>query len=249
MSVGKYPLIVILALVLPDVVCAQDSTNYSTLSLHTGLSRIANKDEFQSPYTYRGIGLLANFSYSNVRARGQHVLEFIYSGGRTRSIVSPQANNILVRFGYDYLRDLKPKTKDQKFVALLGPGLHTLLNNTNYLPAIETPKSYFSGSVFLTLSGNILYHLNKKNSVSLRSAFPLFGVVHRPDFEINGKTLTKAMLIGKANLFSAVLEYNYQMTTSLHVTGAVNYSYFSYVEPRPIAILQNSFLVGLRKKF
>lgn len=228
---------------------AQDSLKHSTLSFSVGLNSISNKDAFQSPYTYRGTNLLFNSTYIGFGAKGQHIIDLTYSGGQIKSIVSPQANNQLLRLNYDYLFNLKGKNTNEKFTPSLGIGFHTLLSNTNYLPKVESPKSYFSGVAYLTLSGNILYRLNKKSSIRTQLGLPVVGLVYRPDFEINGKTLTKTTLIGKSNLFSIKLEYDYKVTPKLSLTATYNYNYFTFDEPRPITILQNGLSIGLRKIF
>lgn len=68
---------------------------------------------------------------------------------------------------------------------------HTEAINEHWPTKVESPKSYLSGGAYLTLNRNILYHLNKKSSVRMQLGLPLFGLVYGPDFEINGKTLTK----------------------------------------------------------
>jgi hypothetical protein len=249
MSIGKCYVSFVFVLALSNAIHAQDSLKYSTLSFGIGLNTISNKDAFQSPYTYRGTNLLFNSTYTRFRTKGQHIIDLTYSGGQIESIVSPKADNKLLLFNYDYLFNLKTQGANEKFLTSLGFGLHTLLSNTNYLPEVESPKSYLSGGAYLTVSGNILYHLNKKNSVRVQLGLPLFGLVYRPDFEINGKTLTKATLIGKSNLFSIKLEYDYKLTPKLDLTATYNYNYFSFDEPRPILILQNGLSIGLRKTF
>jgi len=249
MSVRICFIISVLALALSSVAHGQDSLKYSALSLNIGLNKLSNKDEFQSPYTYKGTNLLLNFMYTSARKKGEHIVDVTYSGGQIKSVVSPNADNQLFLFYYDYLFNLTSKKPDEKFRPSLGFGVHSLLSNTNYLPDVEGPTSYLSGGAFLTFSGNILYRLNKKSSVRVQAGLPVFGFVYRPDFEINGKTLTKATVLGKGNLFSVKVAYDYKLSSKLCLTAAYNYNYFSFDEPRPIAILINAFSVGLRKTF
>lgn len=249
MSIRKCYVSFVLVLALSNAIHAQDSLKYSTLSFGIGLNTISNKDAFQSPYTYRGTNLLFNSTYTRFRTKGQHIIDLTYSGGQIESIVSPKADNKLLLFNYDYLFNLKTKSANVKFIPSLGFGVHTLLSNTNYLPEVESPKSYLSAGAYFTLSGNILYHLNRKSSVRMQLGLPLFGLVYRLDFEINGKTLTKTTLIGKSNLFSIKLEYDYKLTPKLNLTATYNYNYFTFEEPRPIIILQNGLSIGLRKTF
>src|SRR5688572_26002414 len=174
-----------LVVTLSEVTVAQDSLKYSTISLSIGLNNIFNKDEFQSPYNYRGTNQLFNSTYTRFTTKGQLIIDLTYSGGRIESIVSPEAKNKLLLLNYDYLFKLKAKWINKKLIPSLGIGLHTLLSNTNYLPEIEAPLSYLSGGSYLTLSGNILYHLSKKSSLRMQFGLPVFGLVYRPDFEIN----------------------------------------------------------------
>ena len=249
MSVRIFIIIFVLALALSSVAHGQDSLKYSAISLSIGLNKLSNKDEFQSPYTYKGTNLLLNFMYTRASKKGQHIIDVTYSGGQIKSVVSPPADNQLFLFNYDYLFNLSAKKPDDKFIPSLGIGVHSLFSNTNYLPDVEGPISYLSGGAFLTFSGNILYRLNKKSSIRVQAGLPVFGVVYRPDFEINGKTLTKTTALGKGNLFSVKLEYDYKLSSKLYLTAAYNYNYFSFDEPRPITILTNGLLVGLRKTF
>lgn len=248
MSIRKYLTVVVLILALSHKTNAQDSLKYSTLSFSLGINSVSNKDEFQSQYTYHGTNLLFNSTYTRFNSNGQHILDLTYSRGKIKSIVSPDANNTLLLFNYDFLVNLR-KSIYGKFSPSLGGGLHSFLSRTNYLPEVEGSTNYFSGGMYLTLSGNILYRLNNKSSVKMQFGLPLFGVAYRPDFEINGKTLTKTTLIGKSILFSAKLEYNYKLTRNLSLTATYSYNYFTFDEPRPITILQNGLLIGLRKTF
>jgi len=242
MSIRKCFMNFVLVLALSNVTHAQDSLKYSALSFGIGLNTMSNKDAFQSPYTYRGTNLLFNSTYTRFRTKGQYIIDLTYSGGQIESIVSPKADNKLLLFNYDYLFNFKANSLNKKFTPSLGIGLHTFLSNTNYLPKVESPKSYLSGGAYLTLSGNIHYHLNKKSSVRMQVGLPIFGLVYRPNFEIKGKTLTKTTLIGK-------LEYDYKLSPKLNLTATYNYNYFAFDEPRPITILQNGLLIGLRKTF
>ena len=236
-------------LTLTTNINAQDSTRSSALAFNIGLNTTYNKDKFQSPYTYSGTNLLINSTFTRSQAKGQHRIDLTYSGGHIKSIVSPEANTTLLLLSYDYLLNLRSKKSDRKFMPSLGMGLHTLLSNVNYLPKIESPVNYLSGCAYLTLSGNASYIFSNKSRVTIQGALPFFGLVYRPDFEINGKTLTKTAFWAKGNLFNVKLEYEYTLTPKLNITATYQYSYFTYDEPRPVTILQNGFLIGLKRTF
>ena len=227
---------------------AQDSLNYSTISFAVGINSIANKDLFQSPYTYKGTNLVVGASYTKFREKGQHIVDFNFSGGHIESVVSPQAKNQLLMLYYDYLFNFKMLAAG-KIRPSLGMGLHSMLSNTNYLPEIEGPKSYQSGGAYLTVGGAISYRLNKKSGFNLQLGLPVFGLVYRPDFEINGNTLAEAAFIGKGGLFSAKLEYSYRIAAKLSVTARYTFNYFAFDDPRSIDIMQNALSIGLRKVF
>jgi hypothetical protein len=244
----KYFLSIVLTSSLINVSLGQDTLKHSTLSLGVGLNRLVNKDQFQSPYTYRGTNLLIRAAYTRTRKKGMHGIDLTYSGGPMRSVVSPKATNKLLLFNYDCLFKIRTKATGEKLTAYLGPGIHTLFNSTNYLPGVELSKNYLSAGVYLILTGKIRYQLNKKSNISMRAGLQAFGVVYRPDFEIDGKTLTKITHIGKSNLVSARPEYSYMLNSTLDLTVAYDYTYFSFDEPRPIGILQNGLSIGFRKK-
>jgi hypothetical protein len=246
MNLRNYFLLSILALALSNASVAQDSL-HSTLSVSVGINKISNKDLFQSPYTYRGIAPRINAVYSNYTSKGKHTVDLMYSGGQIRSSISPQATNHLLLLNYDYLFNIR--LTNQKVNVSLGVGIHTFLAQTNYLPKIASPITYSTGGAYLTLGGQISYQMSKKSRLNLLAGLSVFGVTYRPDFEINGKTLTKTALPGKPNLFCTRLDYSYTLTSKLSVITTYTYSFFTYNEPRPIVILQNSLLLGLKKSF
>lgn len=228
---------------------AQDSVQHSTLSMGMGVSALLNKDRFQSPYTYRGTNVAVNALYTNISAKGEHIIDLTYSGGSIQSVVSPKADNRLIFFSYDYLFNIKTIISRDKFKPSLGFGVHTLLSSTNFLSEVASPKNYLSGIAYLTLSGKIQYQITKRSAVEMQFALPVAGLVYRPTFDINGKTMTKTTFFGESTFVSAKLTYYYKLTTNLKLTAAWNYTYFAFDEPRPITLLQNSFVIGLTKKF
>jgi hypothetical protein len=242
--------ITIAACVHPYILYAQDSLNYSTLSLHIGGSQVMNKDMFQSPYTYRGLNFSFSSAYTRVRNENREILEFMYTGGNIQSIVSPKANNRIFVFNYDRLFGVRPATANKKLSLSAGIGLRTLLSSTNYLPDIELPRTYISASAWLALSGSVTYRFNNNSTLSLKTGIPIFGVVHRPDFEINGKTLTRATFAGKNILFSAGLTYSYRLSPKVNLVAAFRYHYFTFDGRAPsLSLLQNGLTMGVKKRF
>jgi hypothetical protein len=249
MSIDKYFLSLALLLALSNVTQGQDSLKHSTLSMSIGVNNTSNKDEFQSPYTYKGTNLLFHSTYTKFATTGQYFVDFTFSQGKFESIVSPKADNALLLFNYDYLFNLKTKGTNGKFYPSLGFGVHTLLSNSNYLPEIESSNSYLTAGAYLALSGNLTYRISDRSTLRIQLALPVFGLVYRPDFEINGKTLTKTTSIGQSGLFSAKLEYAYKLNPKLSVLATYTYNYFTFDEPRAITILQNGLSIGIRRTF
>ena len=91
MNRERYFLSLAMLLLILNAATAQDSLNYSTLAINIGVSNTLNKDQFHSPYTYKGTNFLFNSTYNNFRAKGMHMVDFTYSKGATKSIVSPKA--------------------------------------------------------------------------------------------------------------------------------------------------------------
>lgn len=249
MSRGKRLLVAVLLLVITNIVCAQDSLKHTSFSLSVGGNEVLNKDEFQSPYTYRGASLHVNSNYTIRRGRREQVIDFTYSAGQVKSIVSPRADTKMLFLNYDYFYALKTSRTNRSFHISFGPGLHTFLSSTNYLPDVELPVRYSSASAYLTLSGKLASQLSKRSHVSMQLVLPVLGLVYRPDFEIDGKTLTKLTLPGKANLFCIDLGYEYGLRSRLTLKANYRYNYFTFDQPRHITILSNGISLGVMKNF
>jgi hypothetical protein len=250
MSTRKFFIVLLTAApTLLNAAFGQDSLKQTTFSINIGLNKVANKDEFQSPYTYKGANLFINAAYKRITKSRHQIIDLSYSVGSVESVVSPEADNKMILLDYDYLFDLSTKTAPGKVSPSLGFGLHTMLSSTNYLPGIEAPKSYSTGSAWLTLSGDVLYRLNRRSYLELQFGLGAIGVAYRPDFEINGKTLMKITTIGESYLFSTRLTYNYRIASKLYLTAVYSYCYFTFDRPQPITILQNGLLAGLRRTF
>jgi len=226
----------------------QDILPRSTVSLNLGANSIMNNDEFQSPYTYRGTNILINTTYSRINLKTRHLIDVTYTGGTVQSEVSPKANSTLFLLNYDYLFNLK-SLQSRKFTVAVGMGLRTLFNSTNYLPTIELPNNYITTGAYITGTGNFLFQINNRSSIEAQLAIPIAGIVYRPDFEVNGRTLTKATLAGRNFLFTGKLNYVYALRSGFSLQATYHYNYFNFEEPRSITILQNGFSIGLQKKF
>lgn len=244
----KYLLNLIIGLLVTTMAYSQDTLQKTTISINVGVNNFINKDEFQSPYIYKGTSPIFRFAYAKTGARSQHLIDLTYAPGKMKSTVSPEADNQLFSLKYDYLFRINAGKPDSKFRFYAGPGVYGFLSNTNYFPDIEQPKSNQSTSVNLLLSGKASYQFNAKSSLILQAGISAIGMVHRPNFEVYGDQLTNLTFIGKNNLALVKLAYNYQLTPKWSGSLNYNYSYFSYQEPKPVTILQNSLQLGLRYK-
>lgn len=248
MNATRHITLLLLACSCTLTVWAQDDASHSTLSLGVGVNSLSNKDAFQSPYTYKGTNPVFNAVYTHNRAKGRHVADLSYTFGNVKSVVSPLAKNNLVMLNYDYLFNLRYRKSDSRFVPSLGIGTHTLVSSTNYLPEVASPKTYVTAAAYVTLGAEVIYHINRKSYIRMQAAIPVFGIVYRPDFEINDNALTEVATIGNSNLLSGRIEYVYKLGPKLDILAAYNYGYFSYDDPRPVTILQHSVWLGLRVK-
>ncbi|MEJ1241008.1 hypothetical protein WBG78_22870 [Chryseolinea sp. T2] len=233
------------ALALSVTVCAQDSLRSSTLSFSGGLDATLRKDQLKLPYEYSGTNLAFNSTYTRFQQKGQHVIDFTYSSGKIHAPAYPDGNNKNIFINYDYLFNLK--TKSKKFKPSLGMGLHTIVTNVDYYPGIPSnQRKYSSTGSYLTLTGNLAYQLGKRSTLSLQVSLPVVGVITRKHDEISGGNFTSFTFAGQSVLMSAKLEYCYQLTKKLGLIASYRYSYFKYTDPWMLNVNNNGLFFGLR---
>jgi hypothetical protein len=249
MNKVKFPAIIILHIALTHVSEAQSIRAYSTFSLKLGAGQTLTKDEFQSQYTYKGFNPLIHASYERVKTRGQHNLDLSYSSGQIKSVVSPRASQKLISVNYDYFFNTKARKINRRLNTSVGVGLHAFLIGINYLPDIEQSLNNYSANLYLTLSMRMLYKFSNKSQIKVQVELPTVGVVYRPDFEINGKTLTKITTLNEKFLISTVLGYEFMVSSKVSLTADYYFKYFAVDEPRPLVNVQNSFSLGVKYKF
>jgi hypothetical protein len=245
----KFPVIIILHIALTHVSEAQNIRAYSTLSLKVGAGQSLTKDEFQSPYTYKGLNPVIHASYERIKTRGQHNLDLSYSSGQIKSVVSPRANQKLMSLNYDYFFNTKARKINQRLYTSAGMGLHTFLSSVNYLPSIEQSLNNYSANLYLTLSVRALYKFSNKSQIKVQVELPTVGVVYRPDFEINGKTLTKITTLNEKFLISTILGYEFTLSSKVNLTADYYFKYFAVDEPLPLVNIQNGLSLGVKYKF
>jgi len=226
---------------------AQDSLRSSFLGLSVGTGQLLNKDQFQSPFTYKGNNLFFQANYALSTSRGQHIVDFSYSTGTIKSVISPAAQNKLLVLKYAYLFRLG--NNHAPLTTHLGAGVSTLGSITNYLPGIESPKTYITSSTALTLNGKLSYTPTPIHQLLLDATLPIASFVYRPDFDINGKGHTGITSMAKNVGLIANLGYEYNLNRKYKLALNYQYTYFTYAKPRPISILQNGVTVGFKKQF
>ena len=241
----KYLICLAAALALSVTVCAQDSIRYSTWSFSGGYDAMSRKDQLNLPYEYTGTNLAFNSTYTRFRSKGQHVVDFTYSGGQIQAPVYSNANNNNIFINYDYLFNLR--TKSRKFMPSLGLGLHTIVTKVDYYPRLlSTQAKYLSTGAYLTLTGNLAYQLGKRSTLRLQVSLPVVGVITRKHDEVTGGKLSSFTYPGQSLLMSAKLEYCYQLTTKLGLIASYRYSYFKYTDPWMLNVTNNGLFFGLR---
>jgi hypothetical protein len=227
----------------------QDTLRHFSLSPYAGVANLQLKDKFQSPYTYSGMNPLIGLRGTMTGSKGSHYLDLSYSWGKIQSIVSPIANTATLTVHYDYLFYLTKPNNRKRLVVSAGLGLHSITNRSTYLPNIELPVDYISSSAFLSATGQVHYSLNKKNQFTAQASLPIAGIIYRPDFDVNGKSLLKFASPTSSQLFYFKASYARLLRPSLHLTATYDYSYFSTDKPRPMTLLNQGLTIGLRKTF
>ena len=225
---------------------AQDSTRHNTFGVRIGMAGIHIKDEFQSPYTYKGTNFQFGLSYVHTTPRHQHEFAVDLLSGHLQSAVSPRGNGQIGFFSYDYFFQKRKLT--HKLDGQLGLGLHAVASRINYLPEVELPVTYLTAGGFLALDGRLRYQLSPRSALELNASVSTVGVVYRPDFDINGKSSTRAAYLGNSLFYTVKVAYVYQVNPKLDLTLGYRYQYFTYREPRPIYLSQHSLYVGVRVK-
>lgn len=240
---------ILLAALMSSGLHAQDSLRYSAVSVGTGVRQVLNKDKFQSPYTYKGIDPSFNVGYLNVTPKRKHSLDLGYTTGKIESAVSPKANNQLLTLDYDYLLNVTPAGGNKRFSFFAGPGIQAFMSSTNYLPGVEMSGSYLSAAAYLSLNGEAVYHPGNRSRLELKVSVPVGGFVYRPDFEVNGESMTKASVIGNSLLLNAGLQYVYQLKSDLSIIASYQFNYFQFDEPRAVNVLWHGLSIRLCKRF
>ncbi|HEY5747778.1 MAG TPA: hypothetical protein VIU12_17010 [Chryseolinea sp.] len=248
MNIHRTACVIVVSL-YTHVSSGQDTLRNTSLSFRAGVGVLYMKDEFQSPYTYSGTNPLIGLTGVMNRSRGSHNLDLSFSWGKIQSIVSPKANTATLSVHYDYLVQLTNPDKQKRLVFSAGLGLHSVTNRSTYLPNIELPVYSISSTAFMSASAQVHYALNKKSQLMAQASLPIAGIVYRPDFEVDGKSLLKFTSPTSSQLFYFKATYAHRLRPRLHFIATYDYSYFSTDEPRSLTFLNQGLTIGLRKTF
>lgn len=225
---------------------AQDSLKFSYISIELGMNSLLNKDEFQSPYVYKGTNFSFKSTYTKVKPKGLHIIDLQYTQGNIQSIVSPSAANrlILLRYAYEF-RLTDPK---KVFSSFLGGGISSMNGITNYLPSIESSNSYITSISSFTLNGKMTYSLSEKFLLNLDVTLPIIGFIYRPDFDINGKSHSDINNIFEDIWLHLNLEQEFRLNKGFFLKLGYHFNYFTHDKPRRISLMQNGFRLGIKKQ-
>ncbi|MGC3943751.1 MAG: hypothetical protein QM762_04285 [Chryseolinea sp.] len=240
----SYLLSIATILILSGNAYAQQKIRYSTLSLSGGIDPLSSKDDLIGFNKYSGVPVAVNSIYTRFTPKGQHMVDFTFSGGQVESVARHPAKSRQFFFNYDYMYNLK--TKNKKLVPSLGMGLHTIVNHIDYYPGFESTQKYWSAGSFLTLSGNVSYQLGERSSIRLHVALPIVGVINRRNGEYEGSNYSSFTSFTESALISAKLEYCYQINAKLGLLVAYRYNYFRLTDPRHLSMMNNGVFLGLR---
>jgi hypothetical protein len=241
------PVLSLVLLFCAGNVIGQTYMDTSTLYLSAGVTIITNKDQFQSPYTFKGSEFMFHLSHVRFKEKNIQNLNFGYSKGKIGPVVSPEAKNSLTFLNYALMYRVTGLPPNLSMA--LGGGLAAMLTGSTYLPEIEQPDRYVTAYANLEAAGRISYTLDSKNRVGLSIRVPLIGLAYRPNFEVKGKEYFGMNSLVTNPGLSCILEYEYRIGPYYGLMFKYLYNYYTFPDPRMFALMQNAFTVGFNLKF
>jgi hypothetical protein len=226
---------------------AQTNPDTSTLYLSAGADLITLKDQFQSPYTYKGAEMM--FHLAHIRFKDAIIQHFNlgYSKGNIGPIVSPDAKNSIIFLNYALMFSV-PKLPPNLSVAF-GGGLAAMLTGSTYLPELEKPDRYVTANANLEAAGRISYTIDRNNRLGFSLRLPLIGLAYRPNYEVDGREYFGMNSIVTNPGLSGILEYEYRIGPYYGLMLKYIYNYYTFPDPRLFAVMQNAFTLGFNLKF
>ncbi len=226
---------------------AQVNPDTSTLYLSAGVDILTLKDQFQSPYTFRGAEMMFHLSHVRFKAKNIQNLNFGFSKGKISPVISPSAKNSYIFLNYALMYRI-PELPSNLSISY-GGALAAMLTGSTYLPEIEQPDRYVTANANLEAAGRISYTLNEKNRIGLSFRLPLIGLAYRPNYEVDGQDYVGMNSMITNPGISGILEYEYRIGPYYGLMFKYLYTYYTFPDPRMFALMQNAFTAGFNLKF
>ena len=220
------------------------------LGISAGVAPLQIKDQFHSPYTYRGMGLNLQATYEQERTKTQWQLEAGYTQANLQSIVSRKASTRLVDLVLNYHWRLSPADQPQNRLHYFGGvGLRLFGNSTNYSPDSEVATVQATAAVSLGASARISYRFNPVHRLQVQAFASVVSAVYRPDYAYSGKEHLAATWLGKSPILAVQASYQYQFRKNYRATCSYQMSYFKYDQPRSVIWLRQNVSIGIHRSF
>jgi len=226
---------------------AQTNPDTSTLYLSAAVNYLKIKDQFQSPYTFKGVEMMFHLAHVRFTDKNLQMLNFGFSKGKISPVISPDAKNSLIFLNYALMYRVPelPSTLSVSY----GGGLAGMLTGSTYLPEIEQPDRFVTAYANLDAAARVSYTLNEKSRIGLNIRVPLIGLAYRPNFEADGRDYIGMNSIITNPGISGILEYEYRIGPYYGLMFKYIYNYYTFPDPRMFALMQNAFTAGFNLKF
>lgn len=245
---------------------SRSESSENDLALRIGISDFHVRDQYLSPFSYRGRLFSSRIFYQLKLERTRHEVDFGFSTGHIESdALSREATQYVGHVSYSFVSSLHSwDVGDRQLELLIGPGLSTFFVTTDILTPESitwygpTDKSwYWSHALDLHLMGEL--RLADRKNVLVKLGTPLFRLVSRPDFSHNFSTrnievrdnFLNAAKGGRSEFFWSnfvllcEVEYRQRLNDHFDIHGTYSFGYSSSDWPLSMGMYMNSFLAGI----
>jgi hypothetical protein len=243
-----------------------DSTNYF-LGANFGINDFHVKDEYLSPYTFRGVMFSTNLSFQAKLKNIIHEVDVFFSTGKPDSDKQPRDLSQKVgSISYSFFYKVnKLNVNGSPLDLYLGTGISSFVMNTDFVVNSEygygsfrDQSWYWSHSINFLFRGE--YSFNKNQSMSIQLNVPFLQLVSRPanghwadkdNLDVMTNSFLNAAKDGKMEFLTdhfvihCVLEYKNKVNDNIFFRGSYRFNYVSSSEPLPMQTYMNDFLIGL----
>ncbi|WP_150875198.1 hypothetical protein [Larkinella humicola] len=220
------------------------------LGISAGVAPLQIKDQFHSPYTYRGTGLNLQATFGQERTKTQWQLDAGYTQANPQSVVSRKASTRLFDLILNYHWRLFPASQPENRLQYFGGvGLRLFGNATNYSPDSEVATVQATAAISLGASARVSYRLNPVHRLQIQAFASVVSVVYRPDYDYNGKEHLAASWLGKSPILALEASYQYRFSKKYQATCRYQMNYFRYDQPRSVLWLGQSVSMGIQRSF